>query len=218
MSGQRLWDDVDGYIVDTFGLDDDVLQAALEDSAAAGLPAINVAPNQGALLMVLTQAIGARSVLEIGTLGGYSTIWLARGLPAGGRLISLELESAYAEVARRNIARAGLEAEVDVRVGPAIDTLSTLEPPFDLVFIDADKDGYPAYLEAVLDLVRPGSLIVADNVVREGDVVDATSDDPRVQGVRRYNELVAAHPRLRATAVQTVGTKGHDGFALALVT
>ena len=201
---------------------DPALEAALAASAAAGLPAINVSPVQGKLLHLLARAIGARNVLEIGTLGGYSTIWLARALPDGGRLISLEADAKHAEVARANIARAGLEDKVEVRLGMALDLLPGLaaesREPFDFVFIDADKPNNAAYFDWALKLSRPGSIIVVDNVVRDGDVIDAASDSPTVQGVRRFLERLAAEPRVSATAIQTVGTKGYDGFAIALVT
>ena len=201
---------------------DPVLDAALEASAAAGLPPIHVSPNQGKLLQLLARVQGARSILEIGTLGGCSTIWLARALPPGGRLITLEADAKHAEVARTNIARAGLADVVELRLGRALDTLRqlTLEGrgPFDFFFIDADKQGYPDYFTWSLKLCRRGSLIIADNVVRKGAVVDASSDKADIQGVRRFNELVAAEPRVSATAIQTVCSKGYDGFAIALVT
>jgi predicted O-methyltransferase YrrM len=219
---QEQWTAVDRYLTDLLVPADAALEAALGDSAAAGLPAINVSPNQGKLLHLLARLQGARTVLEIGTLGGYSTIWLARALPAGGRLVTLEADAKHAEVARANIARAGLADVVEVRLGPALETLPRLAAegrgPFDLIFIDADKEGYPDYLTWSLRLSRRGSLIVADNVVRKGAVIDPASDDPRVQGARRFNELLAAEPRVSATAIQTVGSKGYDGFALALVT
>jgi predicted O-methyltransferase YrrM len=197
-----------------------VLDAALAASSAAALPPYDVSPLQGRLLELLARLKDARAILEIGTLGGYSTICLARALPAGGRLVTLEANAAYAEVAQANIARAGLADVVDVRVGPALDTLPllTAEAPFDLVFIDADKRSNPEYLGWALELSRPGSLIVADNIVRGGAVADARSTDPSVVGVRRFLELVAAEPRLRATGVQTVGEKGYDGLVLAVVT
>jgi predicted O-methyltransferase YrrM len=191
-------------------------------STEAGLPAINVAPNQGKLLHLWARMVGARSILEVGTLGGYSTIWLARALPDGGRLISLEADARHAEVARANIARAGLQAVVEVRLGMALDTLPELaaegREPFDFVFIDADKPNNAAYFDWALTLSRPGSIIVVDNVVRDGDVIDADSDSSTVQGVRRLLERIAAEPRVSATAIQTVGAKGYDGFAIALVT
>ncbi len=215
------WTQVDDYINNLFGLHDDALAAALRDTAAGGLPQIQVTPALGQLLAVLAAAVDARRILEVGTLGGYSAIWLARALPADGRLVTLEIDSHHADVARRNIARAGLAERVEVIVAPARDTLDRFiaqgERPFDLVFIDADKDGYPDYLERALRLSRPGTLIVADNVVRGGAVVEAGNDDPRVAGIRRFNEMLANDPRLRATILQTVGDKGYDGIALALV-
>jgi predicted O-methyltransferase YrrM len=218
---EALWSAVDRYFVEQLLPDDPALAAALEASAAAGLPAISVSPNQGMLLQLLARAIGAQRILEIGTLGGYSTIWLARALPADGRLISLEADAKHADVARANLARAGLDGIAEVRLGRALDTLPQLERegqgPFDLVFIDADKPNNTPYFEWALRMTRPGSLIVVDNVVRGGDVVDADSDDAGVQGVRRSIERMAAEPRVRATAIQTVGTKGYDGFAIAQV-
>lgn len=218
---QEQWTAVDRYITDLLVLPDAALESALQASTAAGLPAINVAPNQGKLLQLLAQAQGARTILEIGTLGGYSTIWLARALPAGGRLVTLEFDPQHAEVARANIARAGLTELVELRVGPALETLPKLAAegcgPFDFIFIDADKENYPGYFGWALKLSRRGTLIIADNIVRKGAVIDADSDDPKVQAVRRFNELVAAEPRVSATAIQTVGSKGYDGFTLALV-
>ena len=221
MEGE-LWTAVDRYLGDLLVSADTALEASLAASAAAGLPAINVSPVQGKLLHLLARAIGARNVLEIGTLGGYSTIWLARALPDGGRLISLEADAKHAEVAGANIARADLENKVEVRLGLALDLLPGLaaerREPFDFVFIDADKPNNAAYFDWALKLSRPGSIIVVDNVVRDGDVIDAVSDSPTVQGVRRFLERLAAEPRVSATAIQTVGTKGYDGFAIALVT
>src|SRR5918994_4066333 len=206
MSEER-WTAVDRYFGDLLVSADPALDEALSDSAAAGLPAINVSPVQGKLLHLLARAIGARNVLEIGTLGGYSTIWLARALPEGGRLISLEADARHAEVARANIARAGLQAIVEVRLGMALDTLPGLaaewREPFDFVFIDADKPNNPAYFDWALKLSRPGSIIVVDNVVREGDVIDADDDSPTVQGVRRFLERLAAAPRVSATPLPT---------------
>ena len=219
---QEQWTAVDRYITDTLLSPDAALEAALKSSAEAGLPSINVTPNQGKLLQLLAQAQGARNILEVGTLGGYSTIWLARALPPGGRLITLEFEPKHAEVARANITRAGLADVVELRVGPALETLPQLATerrgPFDFIFIDADKANYPGYFQWALKLSRPGTVIVADNVVRKGAVIDATSNDPLVQGVRRFHELVAAEPRVSATAIQTVGSKGYDGFTLMIVT
>jgi predicted O-methyltransferase YrrM len=213
---QDAWTKVDGYLTKALLAPDPVLDAALADSAAAGLPAINVAPNQGKLLMLLAQMAGARRILEIGTLGGYSTIWLARALPADGQLVSLEYDPRHAEVARKNLARAGFERQVEVKVGSAIDTLPGLDGPFDFIFIDADKSGYPDYFRWSLKLARPGTVIVADNVVRAGKVLQP-GDDANALGVLRMNELIAAEPRVAATAVQTVGSKGWDGFCLVRV-
>jgi predicted O-methyltransferase YrrM len=216
----ELWIAVDAYIAENLIPGDPALDAALEASANAGLPAINVAPNQGKLLMLLARMIDARRILEIGTLGGYSTIWLARGLGPDGRLITLEANARYAEVARSNIARAGLERAVEVRVGAAMDTLQGLadEARFDLIFIDADKPGTPGYFQWAVRLSRPGSLIVVDNVVREGAILDASGEDQNVQAMRRFFELAATDPRVSGTAIQTVGAKGHDGLAIFLVT
>ncbi|MFD4601836.1 O-methyltransferase [Streptomyces sp. NPDC058464] len=221
MSGSQLWDDVDFYFTSHLSPDDEALQAALRESEANELPHVNVTANQGKLLQLLAQIQDARNILEIGTLGGYSTIWLARALPADGRLISLEYSPRHAEIAVRNIARAGLEKIVEVRVGPALESLPNLADenpaPFDLVFIDADKANNPHYVEWALRLTRTGSLIIVDNVVRGGRVVDAESAEPDVVGTRAAIELIAAHPRLTGTAIQTVGSKGYDGFALARV-
>ena len=218
---QETWTAVDRYLADLFVPSDPALDAALEASAAAGLPAINVSPNQGKLLQLLARMQGARNILEIGTLGGYSTIWLARALPAGGRLITLEFEPRHAEVARANLVRAGLAGVVELRIGRAQDTLPQLAAegcgPFDLIFIDADKEGYPDYFVWALKLARRGTLIIADNVVRKGAVIDASSNDPLVQGVRRFHDLLAAEKRVSGTVFQTVGSKGYDGFAIALV-
>jgi predicted O-methyltransferase YrrM len=197
------------------------LEAALGANAAAGLPSIDVAPNQGKLLHLLALTAGARRILEMGTLGGYSTIWLARALPPGGQLVTLEFEPKHAEVARANIDRAGFSGVVDVRVGAAAESLAQLDRegagPFDLIFIDADKQNMAVYLEWALKLSRRGTLIVADNVVREGTVVEESSTDPAVVGVRAMFSMMGAEPRLSATAIQTVGSKGYDGFAMAVV-
>jgi predicted O-methyltransferase YrrM len=218
---QNQWASVDRYIGELFLSSDHALEAALQASAAAGLPPINVSPAQGKMLMLLAQLQGARSILEMGTLGGYSTIWLARALPADGRLITLEAEPKHAEVARGNIVRAGLSALVEVRLGKAIETLSLLVKeslgPFDFIFIDADKPGYPSYLPWALKLSRPGTLIIADNIVRNGAVADAGSSDANVQGVRRFNELLAAESKVSTTMIQTVGVKGYDGFTISVV-
>ncbi|MEU0277008.1 O-methyltransferase [Streptomyces sp. NPDC088147] len=218
---QEQWNAVEHYFTDRLVPADEALSAALAASDAAGLPAISVAPNEGKLLHLLARVQGARRILEIGTLGGYSTIWLARALPEDGRLISLEYDPAHAEVARANLAHAGLDKITEVRTGPALESLPVLAAedagPFDLVFIDADKKNNPHYVEWALKLTRPGSVIIVDNVVRNGAVADADSTDAAVLGTRRAIELMAEHPRLSATAVQTVGSKGYDGFALARV-
>jgi predicted O-methyltransferase YrrM len=213
----KRWEEVDRYIGETLVRADDALEAALAASDAAGLPAISVSPAHGKLLWLLARMLDARRILEIGTLAGYSAIWLARGLAAGGRLVTLEALEKHAAVARKNIARAGLAEVVEIRVGQALDALPGLQAPFDLSFIDADKQNNAEYFRWALKLSRPGSLIVVDNVVREGAVIDARSRDASVQGVRRLNELIAAEPRVAATAIQTVGIKGYDGFAIALV-
>jgi predicted O-methyltransferase YrrM len=218
---QDQWTAVDRYITDLLVPSDDVLDMALKAADDAGLPKINVAPNQGKLLAILAQSMGARSILEIGTLGGYSTIWLARALPTGGKLITLEVDPKHAEVARGNFERAGLANVVDLRLGKAIDTLPQIDAeghaPFDLIFIDADKPSNSDYFAWALKLSRKGSLIIIDNVVRDGKVIDADSEDASVQGVRRFNEMLANEPRVTATEIQTVGSKGYDGLALALV-
>ena len=219
--GADTWTAVDRYISDLLVGADPALDGALAASAAAGLPAIAVAPPQGKLLMILARAMGARTILEIGTLGGYSTIWLARALPPGGTLVTLELDPKHAAVARENLARAALDHVVELRLGPASESLRGLlaegRGPFDFIFIDADKPGYPEYFTLALQLSAPGTLIVADNVVREGAVADPASSDANVQAVRRYNALLAAEPKVTATVLQTVGGKGYDGFAIALV-
>lgn len=217
---QEQWTAVDHYFTDLLVSPDPALDAALQTSAAAGLPPHNVSPNQGKLLLLLAQIQGARTILEIGTLGGYSTIWLARALPSDGRLITLEADPKHAEIARVNIAHAGLSDIVDLRLGQALSTLPQIAAEghtFDLIFIDADKPNNPHYFAWALKLSRRGSLIIADNVVRNGAVVDSSSSDPSVQGVRRFNELLASEPRVSATAIQTVGSKGYDGFAIAIV-
>ena len=218
---QEQWTAVDHYVTEMLVPPDAALEAALEASDAAGLPRIAVAPNQGKLLQLLARARGARKILEIGTLGGYSAIWLARALPTGGRLITLEVEAKHAEVARANIARAGLASVVDVRLGAALETLPRLAAeragPFDLTFIDADKSNIPSYFEWALKLAAAGALIVVDNVIRDGAVVDEASTDPSVKGVRRLNELLRAEPRVSATTIQTVGARGYDGFTLAML-
>ena len=217
----KRWSEVDSYFAKTLIGSDAALDEALAANSAAGLPSIDVSAPQGKLIHLLARMSGARKALEIGTLGGYSTIWLARALPDDGRIITLELNPRNAEVARRNVARAGLESKVEIRTGAALATLPKIEAeglgPFDFVFIDADKTNNAAYLEWALRLSRPGTAIVVDNVVREGGVADAASRDTDVVGVRRMFELMAREPRLSATAIQTVGAKGWDGFALAVV-
>lgn len=218
---QDLWTAVDSYIADLFIATDSALEAALDSAKAAGLPTINVSPAQGKLLHMLARVQGACKILELGTLGGYSTIWLARALPQEGRLISLEIDPKHAEIARANIARAELANAVEIRVGRAADSLQQLVSercgPFDLIFIDADKPGYAEYLQWCLKLSRPGTLIIADNVVRKGAVADPASTDENVQGIRKFNEALAAEKRVTATVIQTVGCKGYDGLALILV-
>jgi predicted O-methyltransferase YrrM len=215
------WSAVDTYFAKRLAPTDSILDAALDANAAAGLPPHDVSPLQARFLELLVRLTGARRVLEIGTLGGYSTIWMARALPPGGLIVTLEADENHAAVARANLRRAGADGCVDLRVGVALDTLPVIETqglgPFDLVFIDADKPSNPDYLAWALKLTRPGSLIIGDNVVRDGQVIDATSPDPRVQGVRSFTDLIASNPCLVATALQTVGVKGWDGFAIALV-
>jgi predicted O-methyltransferase YrrM len=215
---QDRWTAVDDYLTAELGCSDEALDAALAASDAAGLPAIAVSPPQGKFLNLMARMIGARRILEVGTLGGYSAIWLARALPEGGELVTLEIDPTHAEVAEANLARAGLASRAKVIVGPALDTLPTLNGPFDLAFIDADKQSNADYFAHALRMSRPGSVIIVDNVIRKGAVIDESSDDPAVAGVRRLNALIAAEPRVVATAIQTVGSKGYDGFAVALVT
>jgi predicted O-methyltransferase YrrM len=218
---QQQWTAVDRYLADRLIPPDPVLEAVLEANVAAGLPPIDVSPNEGKLLQLLALLCRARRILEIGTLGGYSTIWLARALPPGGRLVTLEANRKHAELARSNIAHAGLAAVVDVRLGQALDTLPQLEDeragPFDLIFIDADKPNNTGYLTWALKLSRKGSLIIVDNVVRDGAVLDAASSDASAQGARSALEMLGSEPRLSVTALQTVGAKGYDGFAMAVV-
>ncbi len=219
---KEQWTAVDQYLTETLVAPDAALDAALADSEAAGLPAISVTPNLGKFLYLLARLQGAKNILEIGTLGGYSTIWMARALPAGGRLVTLEVDPKHAEVARKNLARAGVADLVDLRLGKALDLFpgvaADMQAPFDLVFIDADKPNNPEYFARSLELSRVGTMIIIDNVIRNGAVVDAQNSDSSVQGVRRMNEMIAADPRVTATALQTVGSKGYDGFALVLVT
>jgi predicted O-methyltransferase YrrM len=219
--GQETWTAVDEYVSGLLAQHDDALDAAIAASAEAGLPSIQVSPPQGKLLGLLARSIGARTVLEFGTLGGYSTIWLGRALPDDGRLITLESDPAYAEVARTNFERAGLGGLVEIRVGPALESLPGLEEegvgPFDLVFIDADKVNTPSYFSWSIERTRPGGLIVADNVVRDGRLVDEADEDPAIPAQRRFHEMLASEQRVQATTIQTVGGKGYDGFAIALV-
>lgn len=213
------WTAVDEYFEGLFVGEDKALQAALADSEAAGLPAISVTASQGKLLHLLVKMSGAKTVLEVGTLGGYSTIWMARALPEGGRLTTIENEKKHAEVAAKNIERAGLSDKVEIISAAAIEALPTLtdRAPFDLFFIDADKESTAAYFAWAMKLSRPGSVIIVDNVVRDGEVIDAASEDAKVKGIRMFNEVLAADPRATATAIQTVGAKGYDGFAVVLV-
>lgn len=221
MGDWNKWSKVDAYFNDKLLAPDRVLDAVLDANAGAGLPAIDVAPNQGKLLYLLAKMKGAVNILEIGTLGGYSTIWLARALPEAGRLVSLEFEHDHVVMAEDNLRLAGLAGKVEVIEGPALDTLATLEArgyaPFDFIFIDADKPNNPHYLKWALQLARTGAVIVADNVVREGEVIQAESTDDRVQGIRHFMDLLSAEPRIEATALQTVGSKGYDGFVLGIV-
>lgn len=218
---EKLWAQVDQYIESTLLPADPVLDHVLSATEAAGVPQINVSPAQGMLLHLMARMIGAKKILEVGTLAGYSTIWLARALPADGRLTTLEIQPKHAELARDNLKRAGLDSRVDIRVGAALDTLPRLESehagPFDFVFIDADKPGNPHYFKWALKLSRPGSVIVVDNVIRNGAVIQADSDDANVRGVRQLNDLLKSEQRVTSTAIQTVGVKGYDGFAIALV-
>ena len=214
---EQLWTDVDRYIGEHLGVSDPALERALSGSVDAGLPEIAVSPPQGKLLMLLAASVGARRILEIGTLGGYSTIWLARALPADGELITCEYSSEHAHVARQNVDGAGIGGLVDIRVGAALDTLPTLTGPFDLTFVDADKEHNADYFRWAVQLSRPGSLIVIDNTVRSGAVVDPARTDPAVEGTRALYAAVRDEPRVSTTAIQTVGSKGYDGFVLARV-
>jgi predicted O-methyltransferase YrrM len=219
--GKEIWTAVDEYVSGLLAPHDEALQGALDAAEVSGLPSIQVSAPQGKLLQILARAIGAKRILEFGTLGGYSTIWLARALPEGGRLVSLEASEDYAEAARASVERAGLGEVVEIRVGPALETLVALEDegvePFDFVFIDADKVNTPDYFTWSLDHARPGALIVADNVVRAGTLAEVASNDANAEAQRRFHEIVAEDPRVEATTIQTVGSKGHDGFTIALV-
>ena len=219
---EKIWNDVDAYFEERFVPSDDALTMALVDSAAAGLPAISVTASQGKLLQLLAGICHARRILEIGTLGGYSAIWMVRALPPDGSLISLEIDPGHAEVARRNLERALVADRVQIMVAPAVDSLARLAAdhvdPFDLVFIDADKVNSDVYFRAALGLSHVGTVLVVDNVVRRGEVIDAQSADGNIQGIRRFTELLASEPRVSATAIQTVGSKGYDGLVLAVVT
>lgn len=215
---ETTWTAVDSYISERLlSGADPVFEAILRANAAAGLPAIDVSPAQGKFLHLMVKVAGARRVLEIGTLGGYSTVWMAKALPPDGRLVTLEYSPKHAEVARENVARAGLMGQVEVRVGAALDLLPAVEGPFDLIFIDADKPNNPGYLDWAVRLSRPGTVIILDNVVRDGRVTDASSEDRNVKGSRAAFDFFHDHPRLDSTALQTVGQKGYDGFAIALV-
>jgi predicted O-methyltransferase YrrM len=218
---QKLWTAVDNYIKESMVPADPILTGALQSAVDAGLPAIAVSPTQGKLLYLMARMCGARKILELGTLGGYSTIWLARALPAGGRVITMELDPRHAEVARKNFAAAGVAGSVEVRVGNALESLPKLAAedlgPFDLIFIDADKANIPAYLEWSLKLSRPGTTILIDNIIRDGAVIEADNKDPHIRGVRQFNAMLAKENRVSATEIQTVGEKGYDGFALLVV-
>jgi len=219
---QDKWTEVDRYLGEALLPPDPVLEEVQRASAVAGLPPIQVSAVQGKLLYLWARSLGARAILELGTLGGYSTIWLARALAGGGRVVTLEVDPKHAEVARANFARAGLSAAIEIRLGPAAESLRRLADekrgPFDFVFVDADKEGYPEYFRQALALSRPGTVMVFDNVVRDGAVTDAASGNASVRAVRRLNERIAAEPRVSATAIQTVGSKGYDGLAFVLVT
>lgn len=221
MSSIHTWEKVDAYITDRLVQQDSVLEQVLANNKRAELPAIDVAPNQGKLLNLYAQMIGAKRILEIGTLGGYSTIWMARALPTDGQLITLELEPFHAQVAQENINLAQLAEKVEIRVGDALEQLAKLEEEgaaaFDLIFIDADKPNNPNYLQWALRFSHPGTVIIGDNVIRDGEVINKNSTDPRVQGVRKFYDLLSEEPRVTATAIQTVGVKGYDGFVLGLV-
>lgn len=221
MQAPTKWAEVDQYFNSMLLPSDPILEGVLQANANAGMPAIDVAPNQGKFLYLLAKIRGAKKILEIGTLGGYSSIWLARALPEDGQLISLEYEQAFAQVAKENIKKAGLAEKVTILVGPALDTLPTLQEKgltgFDMIFIDADQQNNPHYLQWAIKLCNPGAIILGDNVVRNGEVIDPENGDDRIQGIRQFFDLLAAEPRIEATAIQTMGSKGYDGFALGVV-
>jgi predicted O-methyltransferase YrrM len=218
---KELWKQVDQYFAGALIADGDGFDAALDANRKADLPAIDVTPLQGKFLEILVRATGSKRILEIGTLGGYSTLWLARAIPHDGIVVTLEIEPRHAQIAKQNLDAAGFTDRVDLRLGAAAETLAALikerTAAFDFIFIDADKASYPEYLQWSLKLSRPGTLIVADNVVRDGKVIDPSHPDPNIQGVRRFTEMVSAEPRLTATALQTVAAKGYDGFVIAVV-
>ena len=218
---QQLFEQVDQYISNLLGDEDDALKGVITSIDAAGIPQISVSANQGKFLQILAKLINAKKILEVGTLGGYSTIWMARALPADGKLITLEIDQAHADVALQNFKKAGVEDKIELRLGPAIETLPTLlkenAEPFDMIFIDADKPPYPEYFEWALKLSRPGTLIIADNVIREGKVLDEHHPDDKVQGVHRLNKMLSGNQKVTATIIQTVGAKEHDGMVIAVV-
>ena len=218
---QQLFEQVDQYISNLLGDEDEALKGVITAIDAAGIPQISVSANQGKFLQILAKLIHAKKILEVGTLGGYSTIWMARALPAGGKLITLEIDQAHADVALQNFKKAGVADKIELRLGPAIETLPELlkedAGPFDMIFIDADKPPYPEYFEWALKLSRPGTLIIADNVIREGKILDENHPDDKVQGVHRLNKLLSGNNKVTATIIQTVGAKEHDGMAIAVV-
>jgi predicted O-methyltransferase YrrM len=222
MEQAKIWEKVDQYIEEKLIPHDPVLESVLEENRKAGLPAIDVTPTQGKLLHVLAKMHGSKRILEIGTLGGYSSIWMAGALPPEGKLITIEREERHAEVAKANIKRASLQHLIEVRVGDALEQLAQLKEeqngPFDLIFIDADKPNNPHYLKWALYFSRPGTVIIGDNVIRDGEIINDASEDPRVNGVREFFDLLAQEKRVVATAIQTVGSKGYDGFAIGIVT
>jgi predicted O-methyltransferase YrrM len=218
---EKLFEQVDQYIGNLLGHEDDALKTAIKAIDAAGIPQISVTANQGKFLQVLAKLVNAKKILEVGTLGGYSTIWMARALPANGKLITLEIDRAHADVALQNFKNAGVDDKIELRLGPALETLPALlqenAGPFDMIFIDADKPPYPEYFDWALKLSRPGTLIIADNVIREGKVLDENHPDDKVQGVHRLNKILSGNEKVTATILQTVGAKEHDGMAIAVV-